>query len=108
MTYTHASVQCKLAPTDKAKNWYVASRKGKDTCKSKKGKSNKSVKCSKSGYDYVSQSGKDTCRKEKLSYKDPTCPAGYVYDKNSSGNGGVDQCHLRGVASFKPDSSDGF
>jgi len=108
VTYEKVGVECKLLVTDKKKNWYVSAKSGRDVCKSKKGKPNKSVKCSKSGYDYVSQSGKDTCRKAKESYKDPTCPAGYDYDKKSTGNGGVDQCYLRGVSSFDPDSQDGF
>lgn len=108
VTYENVGVECKLLITDKSKNWYVSAKDGRDVCKSKKGKPNKEVKCSKSGYDYVVQSGKDTCRKAKDSYKDPTCPAGYDYDKKSTGNGGTDQCHLRGVNSFKPDSQDGF
>jgi len=108
VSYVNTSVVCKLAVTDKAKNWYVSARSGKDVCKSKKGKPNKSVKCSKSGYSYVSQSGKDTCRKASSSFKDPYCPKYYVYDKNSTGNGGVDQCHLRGIADMKFDSNSGF
>ena len=108
VTYDYTSVKCKLLVTDKAKNWYVSAKSGRDVCKSKKGKPNKEVKCSKSGYSYVSQSGKDTCKKAKETYKDPTCPAGYDYDKKSTSNGGVDQCYLRGIASLKPDSQDGF
>ncbi len=108
VTYEHVGVECKLLITDKSKNWYVSAKNGRDVCKSKKGKPNKEVKCKKSGYSYVAQSGKDTCKKAKESYKDPTCPTGYDYDKKSTGNGGVDQCDLRGVSSFKPDSQDGF
>lgn len=108
VTYDYTSVKCNLGPLDKASNWYVSARSGKDVCKSKKGKPNKGVKCSKSGYSYVSQSGKDTCRKPKSSFKDPYCPQGYDYDKNSTGNGGVDQCHLRGIEDLKFDSNSGF
>jgi len=108
VTYKHAAVECKLLITDKAKNWYVSAKSGRDVCKSRKGKPNKAVKCSKNGYDYVSQSGKDTCRKPVESYRDPYCPTGYDYDKKSTANGGVDQCELRGIESLKPDSQDGF
>ena len=51
--YDHVSTQCKLLVTDNPDNWYVSSRDGRDTCKSRKGKPDKDVKCSKSGYDYV-------------------------------------------------------
>lgn len=108
VSYDHVGVECKLALTDKADNWYVAARNGRDVCKSKKGKPDKEVKCSKSGYDYVVQAGRDTCRKAEESYKDPFCPAGYDYDKKSTGNGGVDQCKLRGIEHLKIDSHDGF
>lgn len=108
ITYKHVGVKCKLAITDKAKNWYVSAKNGRDVCKSRKGKKDKSVKCEKSGYDYVAQAGKDTCRKPQESYKDPYCPAGYDYNKKSTSNSGVDQCELRGIASLKPDSQDGF
>lgn len=107
-TYESASTQCKLLVTDKKDNWYVKSRDGRDTCKSKKGKPDKGVECSKSGYDYVAQSGRDTCRKPKYTYADPKCPAGYDYDKKSTSNGGVDVCKLRGIEDLKPDSKDGF
>lgn len=107
-TYETVETQCKLLVTDKPKNWYVSKRAGRDTCKSKKGKPDKGVECSKGGYDYVAQSGRDTCRKPTYTYADPTCPAGYDYDKKSTGNGGVDQCKLRGITSLKPDSQDGF
>lgn len=108
ITYDHVGVECKLLITDKAENWYVDARSGRDVCKSRKGKPNKEVKCSKSGYDYVVQSGRDTCKKPEESFKDPFCPAGYDYDKKSTDNGGVDQCELRGIESLKPDSQDGF
>jgi hypothetical protein len=107
-TYDNVSTQCKLLVTDNKNNWYVSNRSGRDTCKSKKGKPDKNVECSKSGYDYVAQAGRDTCRKPEYSYTDPVCPAGYDYDKKSTSNGGVDQCELRGIASLKPDSQDGF
>ncbi|MEZ4454232.1 MAG: hypothetical protein R3B09_32560 [Nannocystaceae bacterium] len=108
ITYDYVAVECKLLITDKAENWYVASRDGRDVCKSRKGKDDKEVKCSKSSYDYVVQSGKDTCRKAEESYADPVCPSGYDYDKKSTSNNGVDQCELRGIESLKPDSQDGF
>ncbi|MEZ4384467.1 MAG: hypothetical protein R3A79_24275 [Nannocystaceae bacterium] len=108
VTYDYVGVECKLLVTDNKSNWYVDSRGGRDVCKSKKGKPNKEVKCSKSSYDYVVQSGRDTCRKAQESYKDPVCPAGFDYNKNSTGNGGVDECQLRGISSLKPDSQDGF
>lgn len=107
-TYDTVAIECKLLVTDNKNNWYVKSRAGRDTCKSKKGKPDKGVKCSKSGYDYVAQAGRDNCRKPQQTYKDPTCPAGYDYDKKSTSNGGVDVCKLRGIASLKPDSQDGF
>lgn len=108
ITYKHVSVKCKLGTLDKPANWYVAARSGRDTCKSRKGKPDKDVKCSKSGYSYVAQSGKDTCRKPQSSYTEPKCPKGYTYDKNSTANGGVDQCHLRGIADLDVDSNAGF
>lgn len=108
VTYNHVGVECKLAITDKADNWYVAAKDGRDVCKSKKGKPNKEVKCSKSGYDYVVQAGRDTCRKAEESYRDPDCPPGYDYDNKSTGNGGVDQCKLRGIAHLKTDNVEGF
>ncbi|MEM6991335.1 MAG: hypothetical protein AAF721_12575 [Myxococcota bacterium] len=108
-TTVTSGVKCKLGPLDKRANWYVSARSGKDTCKSKKGKPDKSVICSKSGYSYVSQSGKDKCTKASYSYKDPFCSApGYDYNKKSTSNGGLDQCELRGIESLKPDSMDGF
>lgn len=108
VTYDYAGVECKLLITDNKDNWYVDSRGGRDVCKSRKGKPDKEVKCSKSGYDYVVQDGRDTCRKPEDSYQDAFCPAGYDYDSKSTGNDGVDVCELRGIASLKPDSQDGF
>ncbi len=107
-SWTHVGIQCKLLITDNKKNWYISNRAKRDTCKSKKGKDDKDVKCSKSGYDYVAQEGRDTCKKAEYSYKDPTCPNGYDYDKKSTGNNGRDQCHLKGIAELTPDSQDGF
>lgn len=107
-TYDNVATQCKLAITDDKDNWYVDSRDGRDTCKSKKGKPNKDVECSKGGYDYVSQSGRDTCKKPEYTYADPGCPAGYAYNSKSTSNGGVDRCELEGIESLKPDSQDGF
>lgn len=78
------------------------------SCKSRKGKPNKDVECSKGGYDYVSQSGRDTCKKPEYTYADPGCPAGYAYNSKSTSNGGVDRCELEGIESLKPDSQDGF
>ena len=106
-TFETTGVECKLAVTDKSKNWYVSSKDGKDVCKSKKGKPNKSVKCKKSGYDYKVQKGRDECTKPKESYKDPTCPAGYDYDKKTSG-GGKDKCNLRGISHLKVDGMEGW
>ncbi|MEM6293410.1 MAG: hypothetical protein AAGA54_19210 [Myxococcota bacterium] len=106
--YETTTVECKLLPTDKAKNWYVKAKNGRDVCASRKGKKDKAVKCKKSGYDYVSQSGKDTCRKPVEKTRDPKCPGGFDYDKRSTGNGGKDQCKLNGIDSLKPDSHDGF
>lgn len=103
-----SGVKCKLLVTDKKKNWYVKAKSGKDTCKSKKGKKDKGVKCVKSGYSYKTKSGKDECTKSEPSYVDPTCPAGYDYDKKSTGNKGVDVCKLKGIEDLKPDSMDGF
>lgn len=108
ITYDYVGVECKLLITDIADNWYVSSKDGRDVCKSKKGKPDKEVKCSKSGYDYVVQNGRDTCKKAEESFTEPYCPAGYDYDKKSSDNDGVDQCELRGIESLKPDSQDGF
>jgi hypothetical protein len=108
ITYDYASVECKLLITDNKDNWYVDSRSGRDVCKSRKGKPDKEVKCSKSGYDYVVQDGRDTCRKPEESYQDAVCQAGYDYDVKSTDNGGVDVCELRGIESLKPDSQDGF
>lgn len=108
ITYDYVGVECKLGVFDVADNWYVDARNTRDVCKSTKGKSDKSVQCSKSSYDYVVQAGKDTCKKAEESYADPFCPSGYDYDKKSSSNGGVDQCELRGIESLKPDSQDGF
>lgn len=108
ITYDYVGVECQLGLLDNADNWYVSARDGRDTCKSTKGKPDKEVKCSRSGYDYVVQAGKDTCRKGAESYSVPSCPNGYEYDKKSTSNGGVDQCKLRGIESLKPDSQDGF
>jgi hypothetical protein len=107
-TYDNVATQCKLLITDDKDNWYVDSRDGRDTCKSKKGKPNKDVECSKGGYDYVAQGGRDTCRKPEYTYADPVCPAGYAYNSTSTSNGGVDLCELKGIQSLKPDSQDGF
>jgi hypothetical protein len=107
-TFDTVATQCKLMITDDKDNWYVSNRAGRDTCKSTKGKPDKDVECSKSGYDYVAQSGRDTCRKPEYTYADPTCPAGYAYNSMSTSNGGVDRCELRGIESLKPDSQDGF
>lgn len=107
-TYDTVATQCKLAITDDKDNWYVSNRDGRDTCKSKKGKPDKDVECSKGGYDYVAQGGRDTCRKPEYTYADPVCPAGYAYNSTSSSNNGVDRCELRGIESLKPDSQDGF
>lgn len=106
-TYETTGIECKLLVTDKAKNWYVQSKDGKDVCKSKKGKPNKSVKCKKSGYDYKVKTGKDECTKPKESYKDPFCPAGYDYDKKTS-DGGKDKCNLRGIQHLKVDGMEGW
>lgn len=106
--YETTGIECKLLATDKSKNWYVKSRAGRDTCKSRKGKKDKGVKCKKSGYDYRAQSGRDECRKPVEKKRDPSCPAGYDYDKKSTSNSGKDMCELRGIRSLKPDSQDGF
>lgn len=107
-TYDSVATQCKLMITDDRDNWYVDSRDGRDTCKSRKGKPNKDVECSQGGYDYVAQAGRDTCRKPEYTYADPVCPAGNEYDSKSTSNNGVDQCELRGISALKPDSQDGF
>lgn len=107
-TYDYVSTQCQLTIFDKRENWYVESRDGRDTCKSRKGKPDKDVECSAGGYTYVAQSGRDTCRKPEYSYTEPVCPTGYDYDRKSTSNGGVDRCELRGIASLKPDTPEGF
>jgi len=107
-TYDTATTQCKLAITDNRDNWFVESKSGRDTCKSRKGKPDKDVECGQGGFDYVAQSGRDTCRKPEYTYADPVCPSGYTYEATSTSNGGVDRCNLRGVQSLEPDSQDGF
>lgn len=107
-TYKTAAVECKLLATDQAKNWYVKSKSGRDVCASRKGKRDKAVKCSKSGYDYVAQNGRDTCRKPTETTRTPTCSNGYDYRKKSSDNAGRDICELTGIDALKPDSQDGF
>lgn len=106
--WIYTSIKCNLRIGDKASNWYVSTRSGKDTCKSRKRKPDRGVKCSKTGYTYVSKSGRDNCKKATYAYKDPTCPAGYSYDKKSTGNGGRDQCDLKGIDHLKVDNQDGF
>jgi hypothetical protein len=107
-SYSHVGIKCALRFGDKASNWYVSSRSGRDTCKSRKGKKDRGVKCSKSGYSYVSQPGRDTCRKANVTYNEAVCSRGWDYDKKSTGNGGRDQCHLKGVEQFKMDQYNGF
>ena len=101
-------VRCKLGKLDKRKNWEVSSRKKRDTCKSKKGKKDKEVECVNKKDRYVVQEGKDKCVEETLSYKDPTCDAGYDYDKKSTGNKGKDVCQRKGITKLKVDSQNGF
>ena len=103
-TFDTSGVKCKLAPTDNRSNWYVQARDGRDTCKSRKGKKDKSVTCSKSGHDYVAQKGKDKCQKAKETYRDPSCPRGYDYNKKSTSDGGKDMCELEGIQEMTVDS----
>ena len=107
-TYETSGVECKLLATDKKKNWFVESKSGRDVCKSKKGKKDKEVKCSKSGYDYQVKSGRDSCRKPKETYKDPSCKSGWRYEKRDMNNSGKDQCFLEGIEHLKVDLQEGF
>lgn len=105
-TVATIGVQCKLAITDKRKNWYVEAKSGRDICKSKKGKPNKSVECTKNGYNYVAQSGKDSCTKQIYTYQEPVCKTGYVYNKKSTSNAGKDICELKGISHLKVDNQE--
>jgi hypothetical protein len=78
-----AALKCKLAVTDKAKNWTGPhAQRGADECRSKKGKKPKGVKCP-SGYRYTMQSGADSCTKKSRDRQTPTCPAGWNYKSRS-------------------------
>ena len=70
----------------------------------------KSTSCA-SGYSYEVKKSvvtpKDKCKKGS-STKDPYCPSGYDYKKNSTSNGGRDQCFLKGIEKLTVDTQDGF